>query len=151
MKQVNSLGISISCLLIILLSSSCKKNSLNSAQSSCDTCNTIVLNCTFLNVSNWIKQDDGSYSSDITMDLKQTGISVNKIYAMCIADGTPFPQIYPETNGDYMGGSISASLNPSKDEGTCILTYGFSSEEHYGEIRPGSLLPFSSVEIEVCF
>jgi hypothetical protein len=36
-------------------------------------------------------------------------------------------------------------------QGTCILTYRFSSEEHFGEIPTESSLPFDSVEIEVCF
>jgi hypothetical protein len=76
---------------------------------------------------------------------------VSKVYSIDIDDGTSLSQIYPENSGDHLGGSISVSINRSKDEGTCILTYGFSNEEHYGEISPGSLLPFSSVEIEVCF
>jgi hypothetical protein len=154
MKHMNSISISISCFLIFLLSSSCKKDSLNTAPPPCDTCNTIVLNCIFLNVSNWIKQDGGLYSSDITSNLKQAGISVSKVYAIDIDDGTSFSQIYPENSGDYLGESFSVSINlsnnQSKDEGTCILIYGFSTEEHFGEVRPGGSLPFSSVEIEVC-
>jgi hypothetical protein len=151
MKQVSTFTISISCLIIILLSSSCKKDPLNTVPPSCDTCNTNVLNSTFLNVSNWIKQDDGSYTSDITQDLKQAGISVSKIYAMDIAEGAPFLQIFPVTRAYFCSGYISVTVNLSKDEGTCILTYGFSIEEHDGEVRPGGLLPFGSVEIEVCF
>jgi hypothetical protein len=70
---------------------------------------------------------------------------------MDIAEGTSILQIYPETSGDYMGVSVNITVNPSKDEGTCILTFRFSSEEHFGEVRTGGLLPFSSIEIEVCF
>jgi hypothetical protein len=151
MKHIKSISILISCFLIFLLSSSCKKDSLNSAPPLCDTCNTIVLNSIFLNVSNWIQQDDGSYSSDITTELKQAGISVSKIYAIDIAEGNSILQIYPETRGDYLGLSVNITVNPSKDEGTCILTFRFSSEEYFGEVRPGGLLPFSSIEIEVCF
>jgi hypothetical protein len=140
MKRLNHISISISCFLIILLSSSCKKDSLNSAPSYCDTCNTIVLNCIFLNASNWIKQDGGLYSSDITSNLKQAGISVSKVYAIDIDDGTSLSQIYPENSGDYLGGSFSVSINLSnnltKDEDTCILIYGFSTEEHFGKFRP---------------
>ena len=76
---------------------------------------------------------------------------MSKIYAMDIAEGTSILQIYPETSGDYMGVSVNITVNPSKDEGTCILTFRFSSEEYFGEVRPGGLLPFSSIEIEVCF
>ena len=151
MKHINFISISISFFLIFLLSSSCKKDSLNTATSSCGTCDTIVLNCIFLNVGNWIKQDDGSYSSDITTNLKQAGVSVSKVYAMDISDGTSFKEIYPENSGNYSGVSVAITYNLSKDEGTCILNYGFTSEEHHGEIPPGSLLSFSSVEIEVCF
>jgi len=151
MKHIKSISILISCFLIFLLSSSCKKDSLNSAPPLCDTCNTIVLNSIFLNVSNWIQQDDGSYSSDITTELKQAGISASKIYAIDIAEGNSILQIYPETRGDYLGLSVNITVNPSKDEGTCILTFRFSSEEYFGEVRPGGLLPFSSIEIEVCF
>jgi len=151
MKQVSSLGISMSCLLFILLTSSCKKDSLNATPPPCDTCNTTVLKSVFINAGNWIKQDDGSYSCDITSELKQSGVSVNKVYAMYIADGTPFPQIYPETSGEYLGGSVLVTVNLSKDEGTCTLIFEFSSEEHFGEVRPGGLLPFGSIEIEACF
>ncbi len=153
MKHINSISISISCFFIILLSSSCKKDSLNAIALRNVQYN--ILNCTFLNVSNWIKRTTGHYSSDITLNLKQAGISVSKIYAIDIADGTSFSQIYPENSGDYLGGSFSVSINLSnnlsKDEGTCILIYGFSTEEHYGEVRPGGLLPLGSVEIEVCY
>ena len=122
---------------------------MNAGPTACDSCNTIKLNAIFLNDSNWVKQENYTYTSDITMDIIHAGNSVDRVYAMYIANGTPYPKIFPEISGDYMGGSIRGSVNLSKDKGTCVLTFEFSNEEHFGEMRHGSLLPFSSVEIEV--
>ncbi len=148
MKQVNSFGISMSCLLFILFSPSCKKDSLNTASPLCNNCNTLVLNNTFINAGNWIKQEDGSYSCDITSELKQAGVPLGKIQAVYIAEGNPFPQIYPEASGDYLGEPVLFDVSLSSDEGTCILIFELSNFDHY---QGGGSKPFSSVEIEVSF
>jgi hypothetical protein len=149
MKHMNSISISISCFFIILLSSACKKDSLNAGPPPCNNCNKVILSSLLINDSNWVRQDDGNYASDLTKIIEHAGASVSQVYAMDIAGEYPVLEIFPEINGDYMRGTLSGSVNLSKNEGTCTITFEFSKEEHEGEVHPAGSLPFKSVEIEV--
>jgi hypothetical protein len=149
MKHMNSISISIGCFLIILLSASCNKDSLNAGPSTCINCNKVILSSLLINDSNWVRQDDGNYTSDLTMIIEHAGASVSQVYAMDVAGEDPVLKIFPEINGDYMRGILSGSVNLSKNKSTCVITYEFSKEEHEGEVHPAGPLPFKSVEIEV--
>jgi hypothetical protein len=149
MKQVHLISISVCFFFIILLTTSCKKDSPISSPPACTTCNHPTLSTMLIKDSIWVRQEDGNYTSDITKIIEQTGASVSQVYAMDLAGGNPVLEIFPQTNGDFMGGSLSGSVNLSKNEGTCTITFEFSKEEHEGEVHPAGSLPFNSVEIEV--
>jgi hypothetical protein len=151
MKHLNSICISISCIIIMSLLISCKKDSVTTSTTSCPTCDTLALTSMLIEVSSWVRQDNGNYTSDITRIIERSGASVSQIYTMNITSGNVAQPIFPDVSANYMGGTIYASVDPSKVHSACTLTFEYTSEEHEGEVRPGISLPFNSVEIEVFF
>ena len=151
MKHLNSICISISCIFIMSLSISCKKDSVATSTPPCTTCDTLTLTTLLIEDSSWVSQDNGNYTSDITGIIERSGESLSQIYTMNITSGNVAQPVFPNLSANYMGGTIYASVDPSKGHSTCTLTFEYTSEEHEGEIRPNTSLPFKSVEIELFF
>ncbi len=149
MKHLNSICISISCLFIILLSISCRKDSFNADPPPCTTCDTLTISTLLINDSNWVRQDNESYTSDITWIIKQSGAAISQVYGMYISNDDRLQEVFPGVSANYMGGTIYGSVNLTKDYPTCKLTFGPSNEGPEGEVHPITSLPFKSVEIEV--
>jgi hypothetical protein len=151
MKHLNSVCISISCIIIMSLSISCKKDPVATSTPPCPSCDTLALTTMLIEDSSWARQDNGNYTSDITWTIERSGASVSQVYAMNITSGNVAQPVFPQVSASYMGGTVSGSIDPSKNHSTCTLTFEFSKEEHEGEIRPNTSLPFKSVEIELFF
>ncbi len=149
MKHLKSICILISCIFIILLSISCRKDSFIVSPPPCAKCDTLTISTMSINDSNWIRQDDGSYTSDITWIIERSGASVSQVYGINISNESIPLEVFPKVSANYMNGTLYGSVDPSKNHGTCILTFEFSTEEHEGEVHPATSLPFKSVEIEV--
>ncbi len=132
------------------LSISCKKDSVATTPP-CITCDTLTLTTLLIKDSSWVRQDNGNYTSDITLIIERSGASVSQVYAMNITSGNVAQSVFPEVSANYMDGTISGSVDLSKNHADCTLTFAPSNEEHEGEIRPNTSLPFKSVEIEVFF
>jgi hypothetical protein len=150
MKRLNSICISMSCLFIILLSISCKKDSFNADPPPCTTCDTLTISTMLINDSNWVRQDNWSYTSDLTWIIIQSGAAISQVHEIYISsNNNTLQEIFPGVSANYMDGTIYGSVDLTKDYPTCKLTFASSNEEHEGEVHPISSLPFKSVEIEV--
>ncbi len=149
MKHLNSICISISCLFIILLSISCKKDSFIADPPSCTTCNTPTISTMLINDSDWVRQDNWSYTSDLTWIIIGSGAAISQVSGIYITNNNILQEIFPGVPTNYMGGAINGSVDLTKNYPTCKLTFASSDEGHEGEVHPITSLPFKSVEIEV--
>lgn len=145
---------SISCVFIILLSTSCKKDSLISDPPACDTYITrpavVTLDTLFINDSSWVRQSEGVYQSDISAILNKFGKSPGKVYSMYLVSGEDLIEILPDIQSSFMKGTIYGSVYLSDDGEVCTITFAYLDQhEYYGEMPLGGSLPFSSIEIEI--
>lgn len=151
MKHLISICISITCIFILSLSISCRKDSFIGDPPPCTTCDTLTISTLLINDSNWVKQDNWNYTSDLTWIIKQSGAAISQVYEMYISNDNILEEVFPAVSAKYMDGTIYGSVDLTKDYPTCKLTFGSSNEEHEGEVHPITSLPFKSVEIEVVF
>jgi hypothetical protein len=145
---------SIPIVLLMLLTVSCKKDTIKSNRQPCDTCNPTPIVTTqgplFIHDSNWVKQPDGTFKSDITGLILQAGGTVNKLYSLEILDEGNLYQIYPNSHVQLLGGIFSGSVVKYYDNEICTVTYIFSAQNRYfGELANGGLLPFRSIVFRV--
>ncbi len=145
---------SISCVFIILLSTSCKKDSLITGPPACDTCITrpaiVTSDTLFINDSSWVRQGEGVYQSDISTILNKLGKSPGKVYSMYLVSGEGLIEILPDIQASFMKGTIDGSVYLSDDGEACTITFAYlDKDKHYGEMPLGGSLPFSSIEIEI--
>jgi hypothetical protein len=145
---------SISCVFIILLSTSCKKDSLITGPPACDTCITrpaiVTLDTLFINDSSWVRQSKGVYQSDISTILNKFGKSPGKVYSMYLVSGEDLIEILPDIQASFMNGTIYGSVYLSDGNEACTITFAYlDKHEYYGEMPLGGSLPFSSIEIEI--
>lgn len=144
----------ICCVFIILLSTSCKKDSLISGPRACDTCLTwpavVTLDTLFINDSSWVRQSEGVYQSNISTILNRFGKSPGKVYSIYLVSGEDLIEILPDIQASFMKGTIYGSLYLSDGGEVCTITFAYlDKHEYYGEMPLGGSLPFSSIEIEI--
>lgn len=149
MKHFTSIRISISCVLITLLSISCKKDPVIANPPPCTTCSNLNLSTMLINDSNWVRQDNGEYTSDITWIIERSGASISQVHEINISDVNVSVPIFPVGSANFMNGTMYSTVDFSKNHGSVTLTFELSKEEHEGEVNPATPLPFKSVEIEV--
>jgi hypothetical protein len=144
------------CTIIILISTSCKKDSIKDDHAVCANCKVTdsptVLSIQTFNISdsNWARQGQYVFKSDLTQLINAAGASVNELYALELIDGNSGFQIYPCCQTGFKGGNISASVYSTGNEKTCTLTFNFPDQDMYfGEFRNSGGLPFQSIEIKV--
>ena len=149
MKHLNSICISISCLFIILLSISCRKDSFTAGPPPCTTCDTLSISTLLIKDSDWVRQNNWSYTSDLTWIIIQSGAAISQVYEIYISNNNVLQEIFPGVSTNYMDGTLYGSVDLTKNYPTCKLTFASTYEENEGEVRPITSLPFKSVEIEV--
>jgi hypothetical protein len=145
--------ISIPFIFAIFLTISCKKDTIKSNRQTCDSCDStskLTLGTLFIHDSNWVKQPDGTFKSDITALILQAGGTVKQLYTMEILSDNILYQIYPNYHVKLMGGTFFGSVVKYYDNEICTVTYRFSDQNKYfGELPNGGLLPFRSIVIRV--
>jgi hypothetical protein len=147
----------ISCIFIFLISTSCKKEGPDFVQNDCSTCGSKdstasheTSTAIYINDSNWVRQGQNIFKSDLTPLLQQAGTTVSQVYSLQIVNQSSLLQFFPCCQVNYMGGSISGSVYSSGDNETCTLTFSFSDQNtYYGQTPNGGSLPFSSVLVKV--
>jgi hypothetical protein len=155
MKFLCPRSVLISCLTIFLWSSSCKKTTVN--ENGCPPCDTIVnpvyklSYLTFmLNENNWARQDDGTFSCDLTGLLEESDASVNQVYAISVMFEGNIIQIFPNGKADLFDGSMQGIISGLNNSETCVISFSPSDgTRYYGELRNSGKLPFSSIGIVV--
>jgi hypothetical protein len=147
---------SISFVFIILLSTSCKKDSLIAGPPLCDTCKIITVpsivtwDSLFINDSSWVRQEEGMYKSDISTILNQFGTSPSKVYSIYLVIGESLIKIFPDSQASFMDGTIYGTVYMQDKNEACAITFVYlDKDKHYGETPHGGSLPFSSIEIEI--
>ncbi len=138
---------------LILIAVSCKKDTIQVSQPPCNTCSSasqdsLTLGPLFLQDSNWVRQADGTYKSDVTALILQGGGSISQLYSMeILSEGNLF-QIYPNFHVKLFGGEFYGSVNKYYDNEICTVTYSYSDQNKYfGESPNGGQLPFHSIVI----
>jgi hypothetical protein len=104
-----------------------------------------------INDSDWVRQDNWSYTSDLTWIIIGSGAAISQVSGIYITNDNILQEIFPGVSTNYMGGTIYGSVDLTKNYPTCKLTFGPSNEGQEGEVHPITSLPFKSVEIEVIF
>jgi hypothetical protein len=146
------------CAIIILISMSCKKDSIKEDHADCANCKVtdsptaLSIQSFTIHDSNWARQGQYVFNSDLTRLIKAAGASVNELYALEVIDGNSGFQIYPCCPAPFKDGELSASVYSVSNEKTCTLTFHFPDQDMYfGEFRNSGGLPFQSIEIKVWF
>jgi hypothetical protein len=156
MKSIYSFSLSISCLLLFFLSTSCKKDEPVSIQSICETCKTdtgkekdLNLTSLYLNDSNWVRQGT-TYISDLTSFLQASRAKPSQVRSMHVFNDNMILKIFPYSNASYMGGTLFGNVDLSGNDETCTITFISSDTNmHSGQIPYGGVLPFTSVLIKI--
>ena len=144
------------CTIIILISISCEKDLAKENHSVCPNCkvidspNSLSLKTIYINDSNWTRQGQYVFKSDLTQLINEAGASVSEVYSLQLIDENSLFQIYPCCQVSFKGGQLSGSVYSTGDEKTCTLTFSYSDQDmHFGEFRNSGGLPFVSTEIKV--
>jgi hypothetical protein len=152
MKHLFFLG----CAIIILISISCKKDLLKGDHSGCPNCPVIdsptVLSpkTIYINDSNWTRQGQFVFKSDLTQLINKAGASVSEVYSLQVIDENDLFEIFPCCQVSFKGGELSGSVYSTGNVETCTLTFSYSDQDmHFGEFRNAGGLPFQSTEIKV--
>ena len=140
--------------MIILISISCKKDSVNDVTHVCNPCITdspAVPHLKTVNIidSNWVGQGQYVFKSDLTQLINEAGGSVSEVYALQLVNAGMEFQFFPCCPVSFHGGELSGSVYSTGDEKTCTLTFIYTDQnEHSGE-RPNPGIPFQSIVIKV--
>ena len=144
------------CAIIILISISCKKELVKEDHSACPTCKvidsptTLSLKTIYVIDSNWARQGQYVFKSDLTQFINQAGASVSEVYSLQLVDESILYQIFPCCQVNFKGGELSGSVYSTGNEETCTLTFSYSDQDmHVGELGNSGGLPYHSIEIKV--
>lgn len=144
------------CAIVILISISCKKDLVKDDHSVCPDCKVtdsptvLSLKTIHINDSNWVRQGQYLFQSDLTPLINEAGGSASRLYALELMDGNSGFQIYPCCQAAFKGGELSASVYSTGNEKTCIVSFSYPDQDmHFGEFRNSGGLPFHSTEIMV--
>jgi hypothetical protein len=147
---------SISCAIFILISISCKKDSVNKDQSACLNCKAVdspsntSSKSIYIIDSNWVRQGQLIFKSDLTQLIHDAGATVSEVYSMQIVNESTLFQFFPCCQVSFMGGELSGSVYSTGEEETCTLTFSYYNQDmHNGEFPNSGILPFQSVLIKV--
>ena len=139
------------CAIIILISISCKKDSVSAANyPKPDSPSLSAWKTVYITDSNWITEGERVFESDLTAIINDAGASVNEVYSMELADEGSSFQFFPCCQLSYMGGHLSASIYSTADKETCTLSFNYyDMDTHSGELPNPWKVPFQSVVIKV--
>lgn len=149
MKQLFFIG----CALIILISISCKKDIVKEDHSVCPNCKVIdsptalSLKSIYITDSNWARQGQRVFKSDLTQLINDAGETVSDVYALQLVNETVLFEIFPCCQINYKGGELSGAVYSTGNEQTCTLTFSYSDQDEHGGEYGG--LPFQSILVKV--
>jgi hypothetical protein len=143
------------CAIIMLISISCKKDSVNNVTHICNPCITDTSfeqhrKVIYITDSNWVGQGQRVFKSDLTQILKEAGATVSEVYALqLVNEGIEF-QVFPCCPVNFHGGELSGSIYTTGDEKTCTLTFTYTDHDvHSGEQPNPGIAPFQSIVVKV--
>ena len=143
----------IGCAITILISISCKKDLVKEDYSVCPNCKVIdsptVLSTRYIYIidSNWARQGQLVFKSDLTQLINDAGETVRNVYALQLVNETIVFEIFPCCQINYKGGELSGAVYSTGNEQTCTLTFRYSDQDEYGGEFGG--LPFQSILVKV--
>ena len=142
----------LACAMIMLISVSCKKDAVNSFKDQCNPCtadtpSALHSKTVYITDSNWVRQGQQVYKSDLTQLINESGATVNEVYALQLIDETASFEFYPCCQINYKGGELSAAVYLTGSEKICTATFSYSDQDaHAGEFAG---LPFQSILVKV--
>jgi hypothetical protein len=143
-------------IFIFFFAISCKKDNAKTTQQPCNTCDStssggdLTLGVLSIEDSNWTRQEDGTFKSDITASILQAGGTVKQVYSIEIVSAGILYQIYPSHQVNLMGGIFSSSINSYYNNEICTITYHYSDQNRYfGQLPNGGQLPFRTIELRI--
>ena len=140
--------------MIILISISCKKDSVNSVTHICNPCITDTFvthqHVIYITDSNWVGQGQHVQKSDLTQLVNEAGATVDEVYALELVNGGTEFQFFPCCMVSYHGGQLSGSVYTTGNEKTCTLTFTETDQVmHNGEFPNRGITPFQSIVVKV--
>ena len=138
--------------MILLISISCKKDVTNSFKYQCNSCTADTPSVShskifYITDSNWVRQGQQVYKSDLTQLINDAGGTVSELYALQLINETELFQFFPCCQIYYKGGELSGAVYSTGNEKICTLTFTYSDQDaHAGEFAG---LPFQSILVKV--
>jgi hypothetical protein len=139
------------CAAITLISVSCKKDYVGTANyPKPDSPSVSAWKIIYVTDSNWSKEGQHVFKSDLTAIINDAGTSVNEVYSMQLVNEGSLFQFFPCCQLSYMGGHLSASVYSTADKEICTLTFNYyESDAHSGELPNPAIVPFQSILVKV--
>jgi hypothetical protein len=141
--------------MIILISLSCKKDSVNNDTHVCTPCITDTSSvehrqAIYITDSNWVGQGQHVLNSDLTQLIKEAGATVSEVYALQLVNEGIVSQFFPCCAVSFHGGELSGAVYATGDEKTCTLTFTNRDQYAYnGERSNSGTVPFQSIVVKV--
>ncbi|HEY2349075.1 MAG TPA: hypothetical protein VGH64_08675 [Puia sp.] len=139
------------CAATMLISISCKKDSpAPDNYPKPDSSSVSAVKFIYITDSNWNREGQRVFKSDLTAEINAAGASVNEVYSMqFVSEGSLF-QFFPCCQQNFMGGHLSGAVYTTADKETCTLTFYYSDQDaHSGELPNPWVVPFQSIVIKV--
>ncbi|HET7002398.1 MAG TPA: hypothetical protein VFI33_13845 [Puia sp.] len=142
------------CIVFILISISCKKDSVNNVSHICNPCITDSPSVShqqviYITDSNWVGQGPHVLKSDFTQLLKEAGATVDEVYALqLVNEGMEF-QFFPCCAISFHGGQLSGSVYTTGNEKICTLTFTDMGQGMYNGEIPNHVSYFQPILIKV--
>jgi hypothetical protein len=138
------------CAITLLISISCKKDIATVNYPKPDSPTVSPWKTLYITDSNWNREGQRVFKSDLTAIINDAGASVNNVYSMEVENEGSLLQFFPCCQLSYMGGYLSASVYTTADKETCTLTFNYSDQDsHSGELPNLGRFPFQSIVIKV--
>jgi hypothetical protein len=145
----------IGCAMTILISISCKKDSVDAAKNYCSHCGIDTpaaahWQAIYITDSNWTRQGQHVFKSDLTELIIRAGASVSEVYALQLQNEGAVFEFFPCCQVSVHGGELSGSIDTTGNEETCTLTFSYSEHDAYsGQIPDPGMAPFQSIVVKV--
>jgi hypothetical protein len=139
------------CIMIILISIACKKDSVSKVTHVCPDCKIEQhLRAIYITDSNWVGQGQNVLKSDLTQLINEAGDSVSEVYALQFVNEGMLFQFFPCCQISCHGGELSGDIYSTGNNKTCTLTFTYSDQDaHSGEMPNPGFPPFQSIVVKV--
>ena len=139
------------CVMTLLISISCKKDYVGTTTyPKPDSPAAEAWKTIYVTDSNWSREGQREFKSDLTAFINNAGAAVGDVYSMELVNEGSLFQFFPCCQLSCLGGRLSASVYATADKEICTLTFNYTDlDAHSGELPNPRMVPFQSIVIKV--